>query len=382
MSTILFAGGGTGGHVYPMIAVADALRVIAPDVHVVFVGTERGMEVRAVPAREYELELVRVLPIRGGGLRGAVAGALRAAGSIPESRKLVARHQPRAVLSIGGYAAGPVSLTARALGVPLALMEPNSVIGLSNRLLAPLVHRAYTAFAGAESHFRRGAVLRAGVPIRDGFAPRPYAREKGVLRVLVLGGSQGARALNAAVPEALGRARTGVRVVHQCGRAEADVVRERYAALGAGPVAEVVPFIDDMPAAIGAADLVIGRSGASAVSEICAIGRPSLLVPYPYAAGDHQRVNAESLVEDGAAVCVANADASPERLAHEIDRLAATEGLLEAMADKARRRGKPDAAAHVARDLLALAGIRTGETHRESNREPPKDGSSLREATL
>ncbi len=375
--TILFAGGGTGGHVYPMIAVADALTAIAPDVHVVFVGTERGMEVRVVPERGYQLELVSVLPIRGGGVRGALRGALRAAGAIPESRRLVSRHSPRAVLSIGGYAAGPVSLTARALGVPLALMEPNSVIGLSNRLIAPLVQRAYTAFAGAEKHFRAGTVLRAGVPIRDGFAPRPYGRAKSVLSVLVLGGSQGARALNASVPEALSLAKSPVRVVHQCGRVEVDAVRERYAALGAGPVAEVVPFIDDMPRAIAAADLVVGRSGASAVAEICAVGRPSLLVPYPFAAGDHQRVNAEALVEDGAAVCVTSQDATPARLAAEIDRLAGTEGLLESMAEASRRRGKPDAAANVARDLLTLAGL---EVHGRTEQRGGSDASGGLEA--
>jgi UDP-N-acetylglucosamine--N-acetylmuramyl-(pentapeptide) pyrophosphoryl-undecaprenol N-acetylglucosamine transferase len=354
---ILLAGGGTGGHVFPMVAVADALRALSPELPISFVGTERGMETRVVPARGYALELVNVLPLRGGGAAGAVRGTLRAALAVRESYALLRRLAPRAVLSIGGYAAGPISLAARTLGLPLAVMEPNGVIGLANRLLAPFVARAYTAFGEVEHHFRQSAVLRAGVPIRGGFQPRPYARQGRALRVLVLGGSQGARALNEAVPQALGRARTPVRVVHQSGGAHADEVAERYARLGGSELAQVAAFIDDMPAALAASDLVVSRAGASAVSEICAVGRPSLLVPYPYAAGDHQRKNAEALAKAGAAVCVASDDATPERIASEIDRLAADETTLPAMAEAARRRGRPDAADAIARDLLGLAGL-------------------------
>jgi UDP-N-acetylglucosamine--N-acetylmuramyl-(pentapeptide) pyrophosphoryl-undecaprenol N-acetylglucosamine transferase len=356
-ATILFAGGGTGGHVFPMVAVADAVKAIAPELELVFVGTERGIEKTVVPARGYALELLDILPIRGGGLTGAMRGAARAARSIPVSRALLKRYEPRAVFSIGGYAAGPIAVAARSLGIPLALMEPNAVIGLANRLVAPFVQRAYTAFPEPETHFKTEIVLRSGVPLRAGFDPRPYRRERGPLQVLVLGGSQGAKALNESVPAALALATTPVRVVHQCGKADEDAVRARYVALGARDRVEVVPFIDDVPAALGRADLVIGRSGASAVSEICAIGRPSLLVPYPHAAGDHQRGNAESLVADGAAVCVTSEQATPARLAQEIDRLAAGADTLAHMADAARRRGLPRAAETVARDLLALAGL-------------------------
>jgi UDP-N-acetylglucosamine--N-acetylmuramyl-(pentapeptide) pyrophosphoryl-undecaprenol N-acetylglucosamine transferase len=247
------------------------------------------------------------------------------------------------------------------LGIPLALMEPNAVIGLANRLVAPLVNRAYTAFPEPESHFRSGVVLRSGVPIRAGFEPQPYQRSSGPLRVLVLGGSQGAKALNETVPEALGRATAGVRVVHQCGIEHESAVRERYLSLAAKDRAEVVPFIDDMPGALARAELVIGRAGASAVSEICAVGRPSVLVPYPHAAGEHQLRNALSLAKDQAAVCVAQPEATASRLAAEIDRLARDKGLLSAMAEAARRRGNPDAARTVAEDLLALAGLGTAD---------------------
>ena len=364
--TLVLAGGGTGGHVFPMVAVADALKRLAPELRLVFVGTERGMETRIVPQRGYELELVKVLPIRGGGVKGALRGAARAAASLPESRALLKRLAPRAVFSIGGYAAGPIALAARLLGIPLALMEPNAVIGLANRLVAPLVSRAYTAFPEPEAHFRAGVVLRSGVPIRSGFAAQPFRRTASALRVLVLGGSQGAKALNETVPEALVKARAGVSVVHQCGVEHEGAVRERYLALGAKDSARVVAFIDDMPAALAHAELVIGRAGASAVSEICAIGRPSVLVPYPHAAGDHQLYNALSLARDQAAVCIAQPEATAERLAAEIDRLASDKVALAAMAEAARRRGNPDAARTVALDLLALAGLGAPERRPEA----------------
>lgn len=356
MSTILFAGGGTGGHVYPMIAVADAVRALAPELRLVFVGTERGMETRVVPERGYELELMRVLPIRGGGVFGALRGIARAAQLVPEARSLIKKLAPSAVFSIGGYAAGPVSLAARTLGVPVGLAEPNSVIGLANRLIAPLVQRAYTAFPESERHFSSKVVLRAGVPIRGGFTRLPYAPEEPT-RILVLGGSQGAKALNEGVPRALAQVTTPVRVVHQCGAAHEAAARALYAELGLAGSVEVVPFIADMPAALGATDLVIGRSGASAVSEICAIGRPSLLVPYPFASGDHQRVNAESLVRAGAAVCLRSTEATPERLASEISGLVNDHPRLVRMAGSAAGLGRPDAAHAIALDLLGLAGL-------------------------
>jgi UDP-N-acetylglucosamine--N-acetylmuramyl-(pentapeptide) pyrophosphoryl-undecaprenol N-acetylglucosamine transferase len=353
--TLLFAGGGTGGHVFPMIAVADAVHSLAPACELVFVGTERGLETKLVPERGYRLEFLSVVPMRGGGMVQVVRGAAHAARAVLEARALVRRIAPAAVFSVGGYAAGPVAVAARSLGIPLALMEPNSAIGLANRLVAPLVQRAYTAFEESDRHFRAGVVLRTGVPIRSGFHAVPYVR-KGELRVLVLGGSQGAESLNVAVPRALARARTNVTVVHQCGAGKDALVRALYEELGATHRARVIPFIDDMQAELSRADLVIGRAGAGAVAEICAVGRPSLLVPYPFA-GDHQRHNADALVRAGAAVCVLAADATVERLAAELERLTADASLLPAMAAAARELGRPDAALSIARDLLRLTGI-------------------------
>jgi UDP-N-acetylglucosamine--N-acetylmuramyl-(pentapeptide) pyrophosphoryl-undecaprenol N-acetylglucosamine transferase len=354
--SIIFAGGGTGGHVFPMIAVADAVRELAPELRLVFVGTERGLENRLVPERGYELELLDVAPMRGDGVRGVLRGASRAAASIPSARRVLKKYAPSAVFSIGGYAAGPVSLAARTLGIPVALMEPNCEIGLANKLIARLVQRAYTAFPEAQKHFKSAVVLQTGVPLRAGFRPVPYARTEDVLRVLVFGGSQGAKTLNENVPRALARIKGPISITHQCGPAHEATTRELYAELNLSESVRVIPFIDDVPATIAAADLVIGRAGAGAISEICAVGRPSLLVPYPYA-GDHQRYNAFALVNAKAAVCVLSKEASPERIAQEITLLCEDPERLPRMAANARSLGRPEAALTIARDLLELAGV-------------------------
>jgi UDP-N-acetylglucosamine--N-acetylmuramyl-(pentapeptide) pyrophosphoryl-undecaprenol N-acetylglucosamine transferase len=357
-SSILLAGGGTGGHVFPLLAVADALRALDPELECVFVGTERGIETRVVPKRGYRLELFDVVPLRGAGLRGLFAGTARAARAVVAGRVLVRKLAPRAVVSIGGYAAGPVSLAASLVRIPLALIEPNSVMGLANRLLAPLVSRAYTAFAGAERHFRRSAVLRTGVPIQKGFSPRPYQVTPGSASLLVLGGSQGAVALNETVPRALARIRGDVSIVHQTGPAHESAVERRYRELGVGDRARVISFIDDMPDAIGRATLVIGRAGASSLAEIAAIGRPSVLIPFPYAAGDHQRHNALALEDAGAALCVPQERATAGRLAELVSGLLHDSFRLKTMAVAAAALGRPKAALHVAEDLLQLAGLR------------------------
>jgi UDP-N-acetylglucosamine--N-acetylmuramyl-(pentapeptide) pyrophosphoryl-undecaprenol N-acetylglucosamine transferase len=365
MTTLLFAGGGTGGHVFPMLAVADAVRDLMPELRLVFVGTDKGMETKLVPERGYELELVKVLPIRGGGLAGALRGIGRAAGSIPDAREIVARTAPSAVFSIGGYAAGPVAVAARTLGVPLALMEPNAEAGLANRLIAPFVQRAYIAFPESQRYFKPAITLQTGVPLRAGFEPVPYVGPRGGLSVLVIGGSQGAKSLNEAVPRALSHLGETVKVVHQCGRAHEEAARGLYTELGFGSRARVVPFIDDMPAALAAADLVIGRAGAGAVAEICAVGRPSLLVPYPFA-GDHQKLNADSITREGAALWVPSAEATPVRLATELRSLMDQPERLSTMAAAATRLGRPHAAHAIAEDLLTLAGLRSRQTPNSS----------------
>jgi UDP-N-acetylglucosamine--N-acetylmuramyl-(pentapeptide) pyrophosphoryl-undecaprenol N-acetylglucosamine transferase len=367
-ATLILAGGGTGGHVFPMVAVADALREICPALRLIFVGTSRGIETRVVPERGYQLELIEALPMRGGGAVGTARGVARAVRNLSDARGLLKKYEPKAVFSLGGYAAGAISLAARLAGIPVALMEPNSVIGLSNRLIAPFVQRAYIAFDDTARHFSTKVVLRSGVAIRRGFDHAPYEPEADHLRLLVVGGSQGAQALNETVPRAVSQLGYRVSVLHQAGRGNAEAVRERYAKHCALVPVEVKEFIDDVPRTLGSADLVIARAGASTVSEICAVGRPSLLVPYPYASGDHQLKNAQSLERAGAALSVASEEATPERLALMIDRLATERERLVRMAEAAARWGRPHAAEIVARDLLMLAGL----TEREAAAAPAK----------
>jgi len=361
---IVLAGGGTGGHVFPMVAVADALRVEA-DVRVVYVGTARGIESRVVPARGDELELLDVLPIKGRGPIGAVRGVVRAVGTLPRARALVKRLGPCAVLAVGGYASGPFGFAAWLGRIPLAVLEPNSTLGLTNRWLVPFARRAYVAFAETEDKLGARVARRTGVPLRKGaFHPTPYVPSAG-LRVLVLGGSQGAKALNEVLPEAFARARRevgGLTIVHQAGMGRDEQVRSAYRALGADDWANVVPFLDDVASELAAADLVIERSGGSSLGELCAIGRPSILIPFPFAADDHQRKNARALADAGAAVCVDPTEATAARLADEVVAIAKDASRRAAMADRARSLGRPDAAREVARDLLALGGVPTRPT--------------------
>jgi UDP-N-acetylglucosamine--N-acetylmuramyl-(pentapeptide) pyrophosphoryl-undecaprenol N-acetylglucosamine transferase len=355
---IVLAGGGTGGHVFPMIAVADALRAEA-DVRVVFVGTPRGIEKRIVPARGDDLELLDVLPIRGKGVRGALRGATRAALTLPAARKLAIRLGPKVVFAAGGYASGPMALGAWTAKIPIALLAPDVELGLANRWLLPFARRAYVAFRPTEDRIGSSIARRTGVPLRGAFRPTPYVADEARFSVLVLGGSQGARALNDVLPGALAAAaRTvpGFSILHQTGEGRADDVARRYRELGLGERAKAVAFLEDVATELARADLVIGRAGSSSLAELCAIGRAAILVPFP-AAGAHQAANAGALVAVGAAVSIAQSDATAERMEREVVDLAHDVMRRTRMADAARAEGRPDAAREIARDLLELAGL-------------------------
>jgi UDP-N-acetylglucosamine--N-acetylmuramyl-(pentapeptide) pyrophosphoryl-undecaprenol N-acetylglucosamine transferase len=383
MTRVLIAGGGTGGHVFPMVAVADALQAERDGVEVVFVGTGRGIETRVIPERGGQLELLDVLPLRGHGLGGFVRGALRAMTILPRARALVKRIEPHVVFSVGGYAAGPVTLAARSMGIPVTLLEPNAVWGFTNKLLKPLVQRVYGGFPDTVIGIRDGRGMWTGAPLRSRFEPVAY-RPRDEVSLLIMGGSQGALALNDVVPRAIARCLAiapphhAIEIVHQTGKEKDASVRARYRELGID--AEVVTFIEDVAAAIAAADIVIERAGASSCGELCAIGRASILVPYPFAADDHQRHNAESLAKSGAAIAIRQSDATIERVASELAKLTSSAELRSAMADRARERGRPDAAQTIARDLLALAaGYETPlppplAGHRRVQREDPLPG--------
>lgn len=361
MTTIFLAGGGTGGHVFPMLAVGDAIVSSDPSCRVVYVGTARGLEAKVVPEQGKHLELLDILPLRGAGLLGFAKGVQHAAEAIPEARDLVRKFQPSAVLSVGGYASGPVCLAARTLGVAVGILEPNSVMGLSNRLLSPFAVRAYTAFPEVDRYFRPSIVRRFGVPLRRAFTPAAYEPREDKLRLLILGGSQGAKALNDTLPRALAKIKNRVphlSVVHQTGREREVETRSLYDSLGLSSVVTVVPFIDDMAHALIDADIVLARAGASSLAELCAIGRPSILIPYPFAADDHQFHNAKSLERRGASIAIRQEDATVERVASEVERLALAVERRVAMAGAAAGIGASDAAMRIATDLLELAHVR------------------------
>jgi len=353
--TVLIAGGGTGGHVFPMLAVGQALESEGADVF--YVGTARGLEQRLIGDAGGDLELLDVAPLRGGGVRGALVGGLKAAWSFNAARDLVKRRRPDVVLSVGGYAGGPVALAARLMGVPLAVLEPNSVLGFTNRVLGPLAHRVYVAFGDWDRRFGPGVLMRSGVPLRSEFKASVYQPLVGRFRVLVLGGSQGAKALNECVPGAFERLSAVVphaEILHQAGRGKVIATSQRYAYAPNARVG-VVDFIEDVAGELDRADLVIQRCGASAVSELCLVGRANILVPFPFAADQHQLANAKSLEREGAAIALEEREATPERLGALLIELAADPARRIALAERARTLATPNAAKDVAGDLLQLA---------------------------
>lgn len=349
---VLLAGGGTGGHVFPAIAVARAL--VSLGGKPLLVGAARGLEATAVPAAGFPLHLLPLEPMKGGGMQRAVRGGMIAATGVAAATRLLRRERPAVVLGVGGYAAGPACLAAALLRIPLAVIEPNAVPGFTNRMLQPFAARAYVAWAVAGQRFRSAKVL--GVPVRAGFHATPYVPEA-VHRIVVLGGSQGAKALNANLPAAFGALqRRGVplSILHQTGKHSVEEVTRSYAAEGV--TAEVTPFVDDVPAAFARASLVVGRSGASTVAEILASARPSVLVPFAAAADDHQTANARMVEAARAGLHVAERDLK-ERLVTVLENLFADPARLIAMAAAAQVESRPDAALQIARDLLTLPGF-------------------------
>lgn len=342
---VLIMAGGTGGHIFPGLAVADELA--ARDIPVLWLGANGGLETRLVPQHHLPIETLDIGGLRGKGFMTALRTPLRLLRSVLAARRILRKHAPRSVLSMGGYAAAPGGLAARSMRIPLVVHEQNRIAGVTNRLLARHARRVLTGFDGV---FARGEWV--GNPVRASIAALPppaqrYADREGPLHLLVLGGSQGAQSLNAALPEVLRRrgARLPVEVLHQCGASHFDKVRAAY--MNAEIEADVVPFADDMAAAYAWADLVICRSGALTLAELAAAGVPAILVPYPHAVDDHQTRNAEALVAAGAALLVPEGDDFVKRLGLAFEEIGDRTRLL-AMADAARTLSKPDAARRIA----------------------------------
>jgi UDP-N-acetylglucosamine--N-acetylmuramyl-(pentapeptide) pyrophosphoryl-undecaprenol N-acetylglucosamine transferase len=351
---VLLAGGGTGGHVYPGLAVADEIRRRRPRLPVVFAGTRRGLESRLVPAAGYPLRLIQAGGLAGKSWWVRLGNAARLPAGLLQSVVLVTRERAGVVVGMGGYASGPVVLAGRLLGRPTAIMEQNAVPGGTNKVLAPLVDRVALAFAAAGSHLK-GRTVVTGNPVRPGFAALPDARDPERPAVLIFGGSRGAVGLNdavlAALP-ALREAAAGWRIIHQTGPADRERVAAGYR--DADLDADVTAYIDDMPAAFAAADLLVCRAGATTISELSAAGRAAILIPFPAATGGHQEENARELEARGAALLLRQDEAGGGRLAGLLSGLMGDPGRRRRMESAARELGSPGAAAAVADLVLEL----------------------------
>jgi UDP-N-acetylglucosamine--N-acetylmuramyl-(pentapeptide) pyrophosphoryl-undecaprenol N-acetylglucosamine transferase len=348
---IVFAGGGSSGHVFPALALAEALRRRVPDAELRFIGTQRGSEMKQVREAGYALDLVPSEPVLGRSLAGKLRALLALARGLARALRILRRARPDLVVGVGGYASVPTVLAAAALRIPCALLEPNAHPGRANRLLGRFASRVFVQFDAAAAAFPPGCAVRTGLPIRE--MPRPQDQPRGgCTRLLIVGGSQGARSINRAVVEQLDRiVGPDLLIEHQTGPYDVEGVREAYSAQGAK--AEVSPFFDDLPLRLARADVLVARAGASTVAELCAVGVAAVLVPLPRA-DDHQAANARELEREGACVLVRDAELD-RRLGDEVSALCRDAARRRRMAETARARGVPDAAARVADACLALA---------------------------
>ena len=363
--TVLIAGGGTGGHFFSGVAVGEAFLSRNPNNKIVYVGTEHGIEAEVGPKQGLDLRYISVRGVRGKGLWGLLKACVLIPLSLLQSAQLVWKVKPQIVIGVGGYASGPVLLAARFLGKPTGVVEQNSVAGTTNRILGRFVHRVFVAFNKAKESFPAEKIRFTGNPIREGLLQLLTLEATGTvglgdrLKILVLGGSQGARAINEAMmemPQHLSEEmQRRLYLVHQTGRTDVERVREAYAA--ANIDANVQSFIDEMGDAYRSADLVVCRAGALTISELTISRRGSVLIPFPHAVDNHQEFNARALVEAGAAEMLLQSDISGQILAQTIERLGEDRAGLQEMALRAGTLAKPQAATEVCDEMHRVAGF-------------------------
>jgi UDP-N-acetylglucosamine--N-acetylmuramyl-(pentapeptide) pyrophosphoryl-undecaprenol N-acetylglucosamine transferase len=362
---VVIAGGGTGGHLYPGIAVAREWLSRMPDTRISFAGTAGGIEARVVPLQGFALDLIRSGGLKGKSIASRAHGAVLLVPGLIDAWRLVSKRRPHLVLGVGGYSSGPVVLIAALRRVPTMLLEQNAVPGLTNRLLAPFVRAAAVTFESTRSFFGSKAIV-SGNPVRPEFLKpvpsiQPSVPNDGsaIVRLLIFGGSQGAHAINAAMMEAtqeLAGHRRELRITHQTGPRELEMVRIAYQQ--AGMIADVAAFYDDMAEKIGGADLIVCRAGATTLAEVTAAGKPAILIPLPTATDDHQRRNAAALADAGAADVLLQSSLTGGALAQRIVALAADPGMRARMARAAAALARPDAARVVVDRALELIGSR------------------------
>lgn len=347
---LMIAGGGTGGHLFPGVAVADELRRRDPDAPVVFVGTARGIEARVLPDLGWDLELIRVSGLKTVGIAGKLKGAFRIPGALWQSRKVIKKFRPDVVVGVGGYASGPVVLMARMMGVPTAIVEQNSIPGLANKILGKFVRAVFLAFDHTRSYFKAKKIHMTGNPIRaDIVAALEAERDAGSgRRLFVFGGSQGAVAVNKLVVEAaaiLAAREFELDILHQTGERDLETTRAGYR--DAGIDADCRAFVDEMAREYRNADLIVSRAGATTVAELTCVGRPAVLIPYPFAADNHQEINAVELADAGAARMFKQDELTGEVLADTIEDTLGDAARLAEMGSAMKALGRPDAASKI-----------------------------------
>ena len=358
---MIIAGGGTGGHLFPGIAIAEEFLGRAPTHRVLFIGTERGLEKKVLGGLGFPLRTLKVEGLKGRGAIRILAPLLKIPGSLLTSFRILQAFQPAVVVGVGGYASGPAVLTARLMGLKTAIAEQNAFPGLTNRILGRFVHRIFVAFPVSARWFPAGRTRVTGNPIRIAFlADQTKNREQNrTFTLLIFGGSQGAHAINGVVMEALGslgHLKDRIRFIHQTGEKDRETVAQAYR--NGGFAAEIFPFITDMAAAYRAADLLLCRAGATSIAEITAGGKAALLIPFPFAVNDHQRQNAELLARAGAAVLIPEKGLTGEGLATVIERLYRHPEEIKKMEAASASLGNIHAAAAIVDDCLELIGDR------------------------
>lgn len=367
-ATIMLAGGGTGGHVYPGLALAEALVAAAPSVRIVWVGSSDRMEARVVPEAGYPFEPLTLGFLKGTSGLKRLSSLAKLPGAALRVLQLLLTYRPAAVVGLGGYVAGPPCLIGALLGRPVFLLEQNAIPGRTNRLLGRFCRKVFATFAQAAPYFPTGRAEVAGNPLRG--AVLEVARRgvqpsaEGSVRLLVVGGSQGARSLNEGIPLALRHlASTGLdlQITHVSGAGAGEKVRKAYAE--AGVEANVVEYVDGMAATYAMTDLVVCRAGATTISELTAIGLPAVYLPFPAAADDHQTHNARAVVAAGGGLMVTDAAllADPAAFSKTLGALLTDKGRLAEMGAKASTLGRPEAAGEVARQILRAVGVATQE---------------------
>lgn len=352
---VVIAGGGTGGHVLPALVIAKTLQDLRPGIQIDFVGTQRGIESKIVPRAGYPLHLLEITGLKGAGIKGLIWGLLRIPKALFQSFVLLRHLRPDAVLGVGGYASGPLVLSAAVSRIPTAIWEPNAFPGLTNRILGRFVKRIYCVYSTAKAFFPSARTVESGMPLREGIEPRPRPAHSR-LRVLVFGGSQGAKGINDAVSQAVekgGAWQEQIELVHQTGEAHWQSVRNRYQS--APNRFEVQAFLHDMAERYAWADLIFCRAGAGTVAELAAARKAAVLVPFPFAADNHQQHNAEALAKKGAAVMVLQKDFNSDRFIQLIEHFIRHKEEIQSLQERIAVFHQPHSADQIAKDLLNFA---------------------------